>query len=369
MNLTRREFLQVAAATAITHPSKEVWPVQTAIIGLGDQGTALLWSMIKQNVDIVGLCDINDQKLAYALNIIKTYKQPTEQICLYHDYREMLDNWDLGLEAVIIATPPYLHVPMSIYSLQNGFSVYCEKPLATEFAELKKLKDHVLRAQKNKQVFQSGLQLRYSNTHKQGIEYSHKIFELTNSLWIDSYRRGKPYPRTKLWAFDPKKSGDVIVEQCVHEFDIFNQCFQSLPSRGFGTKYSSGGTSQNFSIMLKYGNDQNVIYTNSRTLELTHPGYGRNTFIYGKAGTLSIEDGIWYQVNGQTKPGAEKTKIDDSYLLRDALDDFFKCVRSGESPKADFMAGYNATLVGLFGRECINAKWQKTLDFSNFMKG
>ncbi|MGH2531073.1 MAG: Gfo/Idh/MocA family protein [Thermomicrobiales bacterium] len=49
------------------------------------------------------------------------------------DYREIIRNPDV--DAVVIATPPYLHHTMAIAALEAGKHVLCEKPMARNLAE------------------------------------------------------------------------------------------------------------------------------------------------------------------------------------------------------------------------------------------
>jgi len=57
----------------------------------------------------------------------------------YEDFTEMLDKEDV--DAVDICTPNYLHAPMAIAALRSGRHVICEKPLARNYTEAKKMVD------------------------------------------------------------------------------------------------------------------------------------------------------------------------------------------------------------------------------------
>ncbi|MGH8021786.1 MAG: Gfo/Idh/MocA family protein [Opitutaceae bacterium] len=58
---------------------------------------------------------------------------------VHADYRELLA--DPGIDAVYIATPPFLHRPMTIDALRAGKHVCCEKPFMLTQAEVREVID------------------------------------------------------------------------------------------------------------------------------------------------------------------------------------------------------------------------------------
>lgn len=80
--------------------------------------------------EVYSLCDSNEEVLtreAAAHGIDRVFS----------DYREML--LDPSLDAVFIATPHYLHYPMTMDALRAGKHVFCEKPLAMNTAEAEEM--------------------------------------------------------------------------------------------------------------------------------------------------------------------------------------------------------------------------------------
>ena len=96
--------------------------INYGIIGTGGRGQYLL-GLLKSvdNGKCIAICDIDDENLNKGLSSIggspKTYK----------DYRQLLA--DSSVEAVLIATPVYLHYPMLEDALKAGKHVFCEKSL------------------------------------------------------------------------------------------------------------------------------------------------------------------------------------------------------------------------------------------------
>src|ERR1019366_10521623 len=61
------------------------------------------------------------------------------------------------VDAVFIATPPYLHSEMAIAAIKAGKNVYCEKPIGVTPAQVRALLDA---AKGSNKVFVAGQQLR-----------------------------------------------------------------------------------------------------------------------------------------------------------------------------------------------------------------
>jgi predicted dehydrogenase len=98
-------------------------------IGVGGMGNRDVRAMTGQN--IVALCDVDED---YAAKTIVQYPKARR----YKDFRKMLETQE-DIDAVIIATPDHLHAPISMFALNMGKHVYCEKPLTHTLAEVRKV--------------------------------------------------------------------------------------------------------------------------------------------------------------------------------------------------------------------------------------
>jgi predicted dehydrogenase len=81
-------------------------------------------------VRVAALCDANPEVLQRARELTKVSVATM-------DYREVLRREDV--HAVIIATPNYLHAPIAIDAANAGKHVFCEKPLAMNFDEARRM--------------------------------------------------------------------------------------------------------------------------------------------------------------------------------------------------------------------------------------
>ena len=159
--LTRREFMQTAAATGavvalgsaprLARGANE--RIGIGFIGVGGRGNAHLqyahWLKTQANepLDIVAVCDVYRPRMEAAA---EGYGAKG-----YMDHRELLA--DPNVDLVCIATPDHHHGHQAIDAIKAGKDVYCEKPVThwRQFDVIKKLAEIV---KKSDRVFQLGTQ-------------------------------------------------------------------------------------------------------------------------------------------------------------------------------------------------------------------
>ncbi len=123
------------------------------------------------NVALTGICDVFDLHAEHGLetarNTIragggKVYNFPVKR---YRTYQEMLDDKDI--DAVMVATPDHLHVPITVAAAKAGKHVYCEKSPAHTVEQLYELYDTI---KNSKIVYQLGHQIPQSVVFQQARE-------------------------------------------------------------------------------------------------------------------------------------------------------------------------------------------------------
>jgi myo-inositol 2-dehydrogenase/D-chiro-inositol 1-dehydrogenase len=361
--IKRRAFLQQSAAGlgACTLVSSSLSAanrdeLKCALIGTGDRGSAHLKAIQKVNgVHISALCDIHEGRLAQAAKLVEDHRPTT-----FSDYRRVLDTKDL--DAVFIATPCNLHAQMAIDALESGKHCYCEKPVALSVADL----DRVAAAEtRTKPVFQVGLQLRYAHPYTTSVE-AVQAGKIGTPVLIRAHRHNtSDIARHKSWFFDRKQSGDIICEQAVHEFDLFNWVFGKVPERasGFGGRAVLNDPPRNimdhYTLMLDYGSNQRVSYSHCWFASPADPGSGRQEVVVGSQASMNLEKAEMYEREGRQVQPLAGPKTDSTLA---AISDFFACVREGRTPKVGVEIGRNAVLVALLGLKAINERRVVSMD-------
>src|SRR5580700_945658 len=149
MTTSRRDFVRnvsLASAGLAIHPNMLTIPakanpadrIKLAIIGTGFRGQShLSLALRRSDVDIVAICDVDNQMLAYTNDIIKKSGKPMPKVFTgsNYAYRDLLNT--KGLDGIIIATPWEWHTPMILDSLNAGL-----KYVATEVILGITLQDH-----------------------------------------------------------------------------------------------------------------------------------------------------------------------------------------------------------------------------------
>ena len=155
-HFSRRHFLKTSGAfAAFSILSSRSWAnspngrLQVAQVGVGGRGSVNLKSIVRlENVDVVGLCDVDSVALNEAAILCP-------KAIRFRDYRKMLEAMDSRIDAVLVSTPDHMHAPVSTAAMELGKHVYCEKPLAHNVHENRELR---LLAEKKQLVTQLGIQ-------------------------------------------------------------------------------------------------------------------------------------------------------------------------------------------------------------------
>lgn len=121
-----------------------------AVVGAGGRGADDLEDLGKTNlVDVVALCDVDDQRAA---GTFKRFPKARR----YRDFRVMLERED-GIEAVLVATPDHTHAVATMAAIRHGKHVYCEKPLTRTVREAREIAQAARKAKVATQMGNQGM--------------------------------------------------------------------------------------------------------------------------------------------------------------------------------------------------------------------
>lgn len=234
--MNRRSFIrQSTAATAgmlfmpsMLHKVAPSDKLRIAHIGLGGMGNNHMnWFAALPEVDIVGLCDVDQDHLTSSLGKLKEL-HPDTKAEIFTDFRRVLERKDI--DAISCATPDHWHAQIATLAFQAGKDVYGEKPLSYDIKEgqvmLKNLKRY-------NRIFQLGTQIHAGDNY-------HRVVEIIKSgtignvhtvrLWktgfppvLQAVQPATPPPPTLDWDMwlGPAPYTDYIPARCHFTYRYF----------------------------------------------------------------------------------------------------------------------------------------------------
>lgn len=380
---------QASWAGGILTPGRQE-RIGIAVIGCGDRGKGLMHTLqtyLADKFEIRGYSDVLDFRLQEA----KRYAQSSAKAAA--DYRSLLD--DPSIAAVIIATPLHEHFRVAKDAWLAGKHVYLEKTMTYGLDEAFELVQLV--NSRPGQTFQVGYQYRASPLYvrvKQLIE-SGAVGQVTqiDCRWDrnNNWRRPVPDPaleRQINWRMYREYSGGLVAELLSHQMDFINWAFDTQPHQiaGFGgiDLYPDGRqTYDNVQLTLRY--KDGMVGNFGTTLGNARDGYLFK--IKGTKATISLltNTGTFYPeaafkeaaadqiVDGVT--GATQIAANDEggYAIlpeptRDgtiyALEEFHKCIRTGDTPSSNITTGAKGTICMALANESLYSSTIQTWEDS-----
>jgi len=314
--------------------------IKVGIAGLGRIGR-LHAEIFNYHVDGAKLVSVMDVVENLAKNVADKLK-----VKWFTNYSTFLK--DPELDAVVIATPTFLHKDMIIQAVEEGKHVFTEKPLTVTVSEAKEV---IKAAEKAGVKLQVGYMRRFDYAYTNAKEKIEKG-EIGKPLMFIGIARDPGAPPG--WAADPSKSGGIFLDMLSHDFDMARWLMNSEVTQ----VYVNGGAYLYEEIKNKGDLDVvsiNFVFSNN-SLGVIHGsrksvfGYDLRTEIMGSDGTIYV--GALYDpfIASGVKTGLIYTGIQwfqkrfyDAYVEEDSH--FIKSILSDETPLITGIDGLRAVQI------------------------
>ncbi|MCA9079403.1 MAG: Gfo/Idh/MocA family oxidoreductase, partial [Planctomycetaceae bacterium] len=290
--VTRRDAIKAAAAVGaglgvayFGYEEMKGEPVKVAFIGTGDEGGVLMSQHPPKYMDIVAVADLRPTNRERAFKgdgndvrmglVRKLGAEKAASIKSFSSHKELLEHKDeLGIEAVVIATPLVSHAPIAIDCLEAGLHVLTEKLMARTVTACKEM---IRKAKEKNLLLAVGHQRHYS------VLYDNANSLIQNGMLGDikyiraQWHRNNSFPAGDSWRKSiPKSDAEALKDVDLTQFS-FGDTNQLVNWRLYN---STGG-----GLMAELGSHQ--MDAASIFLGKVHPiavhGYGGKNF-YGIEG-------------------------------------------------------------------------------------
>ena len=285
--------------------------IHIGVIGIGGRGSKLLQHLqLMPEVEIIAICD--DYKPNYDHGVLSTAGKAKA----FFDYKELLQTD--GLDAVIIATPVFLHPVMTIDALKAGKHVFVEKAMGIHIEDCKAMVD----AQK-----ETGLCLQVGHQRMFDLKYLEALRRVREgefgpithirTNWNgngDWGRKDLPaHLEKKLnWRIYNEYSLGLMGELASHQIQVANWFLDEVPEYVVGSgslSYWKDGLRDSFDhahTIFKYPSgahlDSTVIQSNWY--------YGMEEAIMGPKGNFELENGRYISQTPPPAPGIKQLITD-----------------------------------------------------------
>ncbi len=205
-------------------------PVRLGLVGIGNRGTSLLRTLLElPAVRVVAVCDPEPKHRLRGQGIVeKAQGQRPEAV---EDPQRLLDRRDV--DAVIAAVPCDLHESVGCAAIRSDRHLYLEKPLALSLTGCDRLIAEAAR--------HPGLAVHVGYQRRSNLRFREGVERLRNgeigpliearASWTSS---NGPLSGHGGWLARRERSGDFMVEQAVHIWDVLHWLHGGLPETASG---------------------------------------------------------------------------------------------------------------------------------------
>lgn len=396
--MNRRRFLKTSTLAAggalLVGPAARALGanerIRVGIVGMGVRGKYHAGSLVdiaKQGLANVEVAAISELWAPWRVQAVARIKEQSgREPQAFVRYPDMLEKG--GVDAVIVTTPDFWHVPVLLDAIRAGKDVYVEKPLSVTFAEAKAARDAVKAADR---VVQCGTQRRSENKFRAAREFvkSGQLGKISTveGTYSDNgprWRREKECRSMKEADFDwkfylrdlpdrPFNPRHVLEWKLFREFTmgtsgllgchIFDtmQFVLDIPlpasavSAGGVFVYKDGREVEDtFETLIEYPGEFIMHYA-------TRLGNAcrTNMTLFGTNGVLDAEQAVYSGKGGA--PGKHRLPATETKLKvepdrpHEHMLNFLECMHSRKQPNAPIEAGYSHAVTSLLTQQAMYA--------------
>ena len=366
--LSRRNVLKSAAviSAAAVAGSAANSAVRVGLIGSGSRGTYVATEMARSTpARVVALCDIFPEKMEQAKS-----KIGADSPKMYKDLHQLLAS---DVDAVIIATPVFLHAEHFEAAVKAGKHIYIEKPASVDVQGCKRIMRAADSADRKLNIT-FGFQHRHAQVYLKAkklvdsgaigaIHMGHAHFVKSGGAAAATTPAARPdtdEEKIQRWHAWKDLSGDLIVENNVHSIDVLNWFLGGHPKSAIGAGGSTlkprGDMRDHNFIAFEY---ENGVQGSLLGATLASNNYRHVTEqFFGAAGMVETSENYWRHFRGREQDFTEKSPRN---ITIDAVTEFVTRIAEGK-PDNTAVRGAESTLTAILGRMAMDVRREVTWD-------
>jgi len=281
--------------------------LKAGVIGCGGRGSGAAMDFLNSanGVTIIALGDVFEERVNSLADKLKEEKNidilNNMRFVGLDAYKQVVDS---GVDVIIDCTPPYFRSSHFEYAVEKNKHCFLEKPLFVDAVGYRKVVAAAKQAQAKSLCVVTGTQRHHQRSYVESFKQimDGAIGEITGGVvyWNQSmlwYRERQPEWNdfeymVKDWVNWRWLSGDHIIEQHVHNIDVFTwfSGLKPVSAVGFGSRHRrvTGDQYDNFSIDFTM---ENGVHLHSMCRQIDGCSNNVSEFIQGTKGSWSTGDG------------------------------------------------------------------------------
>ncbi len=354
--MNRRSALLMTAAAARGSAANS--SVRVGLIGAGGRGTFDASLLVKHTAArVTAIADIDPAHIARAKKTLDAAGAVE-----YADFRKLLAS---DVDAVLIATPVFLHPEHLEAAIQAGKHIYIEKPAGADVEGCKRVLKAADGADRRINIT-FGFQQRYGPGYRKAHALVHSAefgkLRFAHSHWIkgvntrgEEQRMERPRneaEKLKYWKVWRETFGDFIVETYCHGVDVLNWFMGGHPEKASGSGSQlvirRGDQRDHCSVTFTYAGDVQANLTGSQIAPLWHRDVAERFYSAGMVVETARE--YWKLHKGRGDVTEEREPRD---ITIDALAEFVKRVAEGR-PENTGVSAAESTLTAILARTAMD---------------
>jgi predicted dehydrogenase len=373
ITLNRRRFLGCSAAAGLALSQGRMAeggegssPVRLGLVGLGTRGTSLLRTLLElPAAQVLAVCDTEPKHRVRAQGIVEKARGHRPES--YESYPTLLERSEL--DAVVVALPCDRHAAVYLAALAAGKHVYAEKPLGLTAAECCRVIDAA--AARPELAVHVGFQRRSNPRYREAVALVRQgelgpLIE-GSAAWVSS---NGPMNGHDGWLAHRARSGDWMVEQAVHVWDVFHWVAGGVPIRAYGqgrrdlfaSDQPERDVTDHYAVHLEWADGFHASFLQSWVAPADDRFTGITLQVMGTAGGIDLGSGaVTFRDRTRGRLTLHPGTQPDTRL---ALEAFLAAASSPEPvpPPLTLAEARDATLTGLLVRKAVDERRVVTMD-------
>jgi predicted dehydrogenase len=335
------------------------------VIGIGNRGTALLRALLElPAATIVAVCDLEPRHRQRGQGIVE--KARGQRPDAYDEPGRILDRSDI--QAIVAALPCDMHEAVYRDAIMAGKHLYGEKPLALTLGGCDRLIAAAARAPEV--VVHVGYQRRSNPRYRDGVVAIRQgelgpLIE-ARAVWTSS---NGPVSGHGGWLGRRDRSGDWMVEQAVHIWDILHWFTGESPinATGWGRRGLFAATdplrdmTDHYAVELQWSGGFRASFVQSWVAPADLGFTGSSLRVMGEQGGFDFSTGaLTFRDRSRPRRMIEPGPQPDTRM---ALEAFLAavCAKDPIAPPISLADARAATFIGLLARQAVDQERGITL--------